>query len=317
MNRFARLLILLPGITSTAMAKAVDNPSVIDLWPVKAPDDNAATIGGEKFIELKTQDGKTYTVAGKSTKWLTNVTKPSLTIYRPQKEKDTGATMIICPGGGYHNLGWDVEGEEVAAWLNSIGVTGIILKYRCPRRPGDVQGDPPIGPLKDAQRAVSLVRSKAKEWGIDPSKIGMIGFSAGGHLVGATATSFEKRAYEPIDDVDKISCRPDFAIMMYSGYFQVKATKELSPTIHKTSAAPPMFLVHASDDSISEVDNTVTMYLAMKHAGVPVEMHIYETGGHGFAVRPVNHPCSEWTVSFLAWLRLHQMLPREQRADNR
>jgi len=221
--------------------------------------------------------------------------------------------MLICPGGGYHNLGWDVEGEEVAAWLNSLGITGIILKYRCPRRPGDVKGVPPLGPLKDAQRAVSLVRSRAKEWGIDPAKIGMVGFSAGGHLVGATATNFEKRTYGPIDDIDKTSCRPDFAVMLYSGYFNPKldnkeSKDELAPTIHVTSAAPPMFLVHATDDPISNVEHSIAMYLAMKRAGVSTEMHLYATGGHGFGVRKVGHPCETWTEQCVHWLRKQSVL---------
>src|SRR5436190_17565485 len=204
-------------------------------------------LGIEKFIELEV-GGKPYEVGGKPTKWLTNVTKPTLTIYRPAKDKDTGTAMLICPGGGYHNLGWDVEGEEVAGWLHSIGITGIILKYRCPRRPADVKGEPAAGPLKDAQRAVSLVRSKAKEWGIDPTKIGMVGFSAGGHLVGATATNSAKRMYEPIDDVDKISCRPDFAVMLYSGYLKVKDKDELSAGLPISARTPPILLVHATDD---------------------------------------------------------------------
>jgi acetyl esterase/lipase len=195
---------------------------------------------------------------------LTNVTKPTLTVYRAPHDKQTGVTMLICPGGGYHNLGWDVEGEEVAAWLNSIGVTGIILKYRCPRRAGDEKGLPPLGPVKDAQRAISLVRSKAQEWKIDPQKIGMVGFSAGGHLVGAAATNFDKRSYEPIDSIDKVSCRPDFAVMLYSGYFKANAQDELSPTIRVTADAPPLFFVHATDDAISAVDHSVIMYLAMK-----------------------------------------------------
>src|SRR5262245_51770387 len=190
---------------------AADKPLVVNIWPGKPADDDAAKIGEEKFRELIVE-GKPYQVGGKPTSWLTNVTKPTLSIYRPAKDKDTGVSMLICPGGGYHNLGWDVEGTEIAEWLNSIGITGIILKYRCPRRPEDTKGVPPLGPLKDAQRAVSLVRSKAKEWGIDPNKIGMVGFSAGGHLVGATCTNFEKRVYEAKDDIDKISCRPDFGI---------------------------------------------------------------------------------------------------------
>lgn len=299
LKRIASTVCLMLCLFSTLLAAAVDRPLVVDVWPGKVPGDVGIT-GEEKFFELQV-GGKPYQVGGKPTKWLTNVTKPTLTVYRPAKVADTGAAMLICPGGGYHNLGWDVEGEEVAAWLNSIGVTGIILKYRCPRRTGDVKGEPPLGPLKDAQRAVSLVRSKAKEWGIDPRQIGMVGFSAGGHLVGATATNFEQRSYEPIDDIDKVSCRPDFAIMLYSGYFKVNDA--LSPTIRVVAGTPPLFLVHATDDPVSEVDHSVTMYLAMKRAGVPAEIHIYATGGHGFAVRKVDHPCSAWTQSCVDWLR--------------
>ena len=209
------------GFADENPKEAAERPTVINVWPGKPADDDAATIGPEKFRELIV-NGKPYQVAGRPTQWLTNVTQPTLSIYRPAKEKNTGAAMLICPGGGYHNLGWDVEGVEIARWLNSLGVTGIILKYRCPRRPGDAKGVPPLGPLKDAQRAVSLVRSQAKAWDIDPHRIGMIGFSAGGHLVGATATNFEKRSYDPIDRVDEVSCRPDFGIPVYSGYFNVE-----------------------------------------------------------------------------------------------
>lgn len=298
MKRSAAIASCLIGLLGAWSAAAAE-PQVIDLWPGKVPGD-VGIAGAEKLFELQVK-GKPHQVGGKPTKWLTNVTKPTLTVYRPAKDKDTGAALLICPGGGYHNLGWDVEGEEVAAWLNSIGVTGIILKYRCPRRAGDIKGEPPLGPLLDAQRAVSLVRSKAGDWGIDPKKIGMVGFSAGGHLVGATATNFEKRAYEPVDDIDKVSCRPDFAAMLYSGYFKVK--DELSPTIRVAAGTPPLFLVHATDDPISDVEHSVTMYLAMKRAGVPAEMHIYATGGHGFGVRNVGHPCATWTDRCVDWLR--------------
>jgi acetyl esterase/lipase len=182
-------------------------------------------------------------------------------------------------------------------------VTGIILKYRCPRRPGDVMGEPPAGPLKDAQRAVSMVRSKAKEWGIDPKKIGIIGFSAGGHLAGATATNFGKRSYDPIDDVDKVSCRPDFAVMLYSGYLKPKDKDELAPDLHISAQTPPIILVHASDDTISSADHSIIMYLTLRRAGVSTELHIYATGGHGFAVRKTNQPCSAWTERCTDWLR--------------
>jgi acetyl esterase/lipase len=272
---------------------------VVDLWPGK-PAGDVGIPGEEKWIELKV-GGKPYDVAGKPTHWRTNVSKPTLHLHRAQPGLDTGVSMLICPGGGYHNLGWDVEGEEVAAWLNSIGITGIVLKYRCPRRPGDERGVPPLGPLKDAQRAVSLVRSRAEAWGLDPKRIGIVGFSAGGHLSGATATHFESRAYEPADEIDQVSCRPDFAIMLYSGYFKVK--DGLSPTIKTPAGIPPLFIVHASDDPVSEVEHSITMYVAMKRAGAPVELHVYATGGHGFGVRRVEHPCAGWTERCVEWLR--------------
>src|SRR5882724_4163358 len=202
MTRFLVVLLLL---ANTPILRA-QQPAVVNLWPGKPPGD-VGIVGDEKFIEFKQSP---------DIKWITNVTKPTLTIYRPPADKDTRAAVLIAPGGGYHNLAWDREGTEVAEWLNSIGVTGIILKYRCPRRAGDIKGEPPLGPLLDAQRAVSLVRANAKEWDIDPHRIGMIGFSAGGHLVGATCTNFDKRGYEPIDAIDKVSCRPDFGIMAYS-----------------------------------------------------------------------------------------------------
>jgi acetyl esterase/lipase len=284
------------------------DPTVVDLWPGKPPGD-VGIAGEEKWLDLKV-NGKSYEVAGLPTKWRTNVSKPTLTIYRPAAEKNTGIALLICPGGGYHNLGWDVEGEEVAAWLTSLGMTGIILKYRCPRRPGDTKGEPPLGPLKDAQRAVSLVRARAAEWGIDPQRIGMVGFSAGGHLVGATATNYETRAYDDVDDVDRTSCRPDFAVMLYSGYFKAPGKDELSPTIKTPAGAPPMFLVHATDDPVSAVDHSITMYLAMKRAGVSAELHVYATGGHGFGVRKVDHPCATWTERLVDWLRKREILKK-------
>ena len=284
-----------------------EEPQVVNVWPGATPDD-AGIPGQEKFRDDIVKNGKPYEVGGRPTKWLTNVTTPTLSIYRAPRGKDTGVSMLICPGGGYHNLGWDVEGEEVAVWLNSLGITGIILKYRCPRRPGDVKGEPPLGPLKDAQRAISLVRHRASAWGLDPGKIGMVGFSAGGHLVGAAATAFEKRAYAPVDEVDQASCRPDFAVCLYSGYFKVK--DGLSPTVTVTPAAPPLFIVHATDDSVSQVEHSVTFYLAMRAAGVPAEMHLYAEGGHGFGVRKIGHPCEAWTDRCVEWLRSRGILER-------
>lgn len=298
-NRIIALALVLGSFSCTSRAA---EPQVIDVWPGKPAGDNASTIAAEKWLDPRPGD--------KWQKWVTNVTRPTLTIYRPAADKDTGAVVLICPGGGYHALMWDLEGEEVAAWLNSIGVTGMILKYRCPRRPGETLTIPAPGPLKDAQRAVSLVRSRAKEWKIDPKRIGMVGFSAGGHLVGATATNFSQRSYEPIDDVDRVSCRPDFGIMAYPGYLYLLDKQELSPTLRIVPDAPPLFFAHAADDPVKGSDpaNSLMFSLALKKAGVKSELHIYDSGGHSFGVRRDGGACSGWTRACEAWLDRHGML---------
>lgn len=192
----------------------VDEPMVVDVWPGPAPDETG-TIGEEyeRPSPVLTRDKEEVNT---STRMITNVTKPTLTFFRPSQKIDTGTAMLICPRGGYWDLYWELEGEEVANWLTSRGISGIILKYRVPRRPHDIQGEPARRPQQDAQGAVSLVRSRAKEWGIHPDRIGVIGFSAGGHV--ATATEFEQRTYPAIDDIDKTDCRPDFAVAADSGY---------------------------------------------------------------------------------------------------
>jgi acetyl esterase/lipase len=289
------------GLVGSALA--ADKPLVVDLWPGKPPDE-PGTIGPETVRMSPKLDRKQVEVT-EPTRLVTNVTKPTLTVYRPAKDKDSGTAIIICPGGGYWNLYWELEGEEVAAWLNSIGVTGIILKYRVPRRPAEPEREPARRPLQDAQRAVSLVRSKAKEWGIAPDRIGMVGFSAGGHLAVATATSFEKRTYDAIDEIDKVSCRPDFAIPVYSGYLKAKDKDELASGLSVPKGTPPMFLVHGGADIISDPEHSVVLYRALKRAGVPAELHIYATAAHDFGVRKTEQPYSTWTQSCGAWLR-HQ-----------
>ena len=289
-------------------AAAAAEPLVVEIWPGKVPDESG-NIGAERFRMSPALDRKQVEVT-EPTRMITDVTKPTLTIYRPPKEKDTGTAMLICPGGGYWNLYWELEGEEVATWLNSVDVTGIILKYRVPRRPDEPKGEPARRPLADAQRAVSLVRSRAAEWGIHPERIGIVGFSAGGHLAMAAATSFDKRTYEPIDDIDKISCRPDFAIPVYSGYLKAKDKDELAPGLRIPTGTPPVFLAHGGDDIISPPVHSVLMYLALKRAGVPAELHIYATATHGFGVRQSDHPYSTWTESCANWLRHQGFLRR-------
>jgi acetyl esterase/lipase len=293
---------LCPG----SFAIAAENPQVVDLWPGAVPDEDGS-IGAEKVVMSPALDRKQVEVT-EPTKLISNVTKPAITIYSPPKEENTGTAMLICPGGGYWNLYWQLEGEEVAAWLNSIGVTGIILKYRVPRRADEPKGEPARRPLQDAQRAISLIRSKAADLGIYPDRIGIVGFSAGGHLAIATATNFEKRTYERIDEIDKISCRPNFAIPVYSGYLKSKDKAELAPGLHIPSDTPPVFLVHGHDDIISPPEHSVFMYLALKQAGVSAELHIYANTTHDFGVRATNQPYSTWTELCARWLQTQGLL---------
>jgi acetyl esterase/lipase len=285
---------------------AAGEPQVLELWPGKVPDE-PGTIGPERSRMSPVLDRKQVEVT-ESTRMITDVTRPSISIYRPGKENATGTAILICPGGGYWDLYWELEGEEVAAWVNSLGVTGIILKYRVPRRPDEPKDEPARRPLQDAQRAVSLVRSRAKEFGIDPDRIGIAGFSAGGHLAIATATHFENRTYDPVDEIDKISCRPDFAILAYPGYLKPKNKNELSPGLVIPATTPPVFLAHGGADLISPPEHSVVMYLALRKAGIPAELHIYATAAHDFGVRPSSHPCSSWTESCASWLRYQGFL---------
>jgi acetyl esterase/lipase len=299
MNQIASAVSLFLSLAVASSTFAAD-PLVVDVWPGKTPGD--AGISGQETSRIHPSP-----IVG-PTKLITNVTKPTLTIYQPSRDKNTGTAMLICPGGGYWDLYWELEGEEVAAWLNSLGMTGIILKYRVPRRAGDVKGEPAPGPLLDAQRAVSLVRSRAAEWGIDPKKIGMVGFSAGGHLALATATSFEKRTYEAIDAVDETSCRPDFAVLCYSGYLKAKDKDEIAAGIRIPAGTPPIFLAHSTDDKISDAEHSVLMYLALKRAGIPAELHVYATGDHDFGVRQDGKLPSSWTSLCARWLTSQGLL---------
>jgi acetyl esterase/lipase len=301
--RFVLMVLLVISVCAALQTVGAEKPLVVEVWPGRVPEESG-NIGEEKVRMSPKKEPKRVQVT-EPTRLVTNVTKPTLTMYRPDKDKDTGTAMLICPGGGYWDLYWQLEGEEVAAWLNSIGVTGVILKYRVPRRPDEPKGEPARRPLQDAQRAISLLRGRASEWGIHPQKIGIVGFSAGGHLAIATAMSFDRRTYEPKDDVDKISCRPDFAIGVYSGYLKARDKDEIAPGLRIPIGTPPIFLAHGGDDIVSPPEHSVLMYLALKKASVPAELHIYATAVHDFGVRPSDHPCSTWTDACTKWLR-HQ-----------
>ena len=294
------------SLVSVDAAVLVADPLVVELWPGEAPEE-PGTIG-EEYVRMSPELTPDQVEVTTSTRMLSNVTRPMIVIYRPDPEIDTGTSMLICPGGGYWNLYWELEGEEVATWLASHGITGIILKYRVPRRPDDTEGEPARRPLQDAQRAVSLVRSRAEEWSLHPDRIGLIGFSAGGHLVISTATRFNERSYEAVDNIDEVSCRPDFGVAAYSGYLKTKEGNELAPHLSIPEGTPPIFLVHGSNDPISPPQHSVVMYLALQEANIPAELHIYASTTHDFGIRDVDRPYADWTNDCLRWLEDQELL---------
>jgi acetyl esterase/lipase len=245
--------------------------------------------------------------------------KPSLTIYLPSEGKATGTAVVICPGGGYGFLAMDHEGHQVARWLNSFGVAGFILKYRH-RRSGSGYGHP--APLQDAQRAVRTVRSRAEEWGIEPGRIGILGFSAGGHLASSAGTHFSKRYNKTTESIDRVSCRPDFMVLVYpvislTEWFthsgsrrnllgenpDNKLVESLSNEKRVTPETPPTFLVHTYEDKAVPAENSIYFYLALRKAKVPAEMHIYQKGRHGFGLGTDHGPVSSWPDLCTGWMR--------------
>jgi gluconolactonase len=298
MNRIRVLAALALPLLLPLLSAAADKPPVYDLWPGVPPGEKG-DLGDEKATKSKTGDSITS---------ITNVSKPTLTVYKPAKDKDTGAAIVIAPGGGYNSLAWEHEGTQVGEWLQSIGVTGVLLKYRVPRRADQPKDAPPVGALQDAQRAISTTRAKAKEWGIDPKRVGFLGFSAGGHLTAWAATNFDKRAYEPLDDLDKPGCRPDFAVLIYPGGLVDRVNKEqLSPEIRVSKDTPPCFFALAYNDN-GPLDGSLKMMAALKKAGVNAELHVYSAGGHGFGMRAGDKPHQTWPKRCEEWLRAEKFL---------
>ncbi|MBF0545571.1 MAG: alpha/beta hydrolase [Candidatus Riflebacteria bacterium] len=286
----------------------------IPIWPGAAPDAQPAS-----GSEISTTTDKHDLVAGKPYVWVENVTQPTMTVY-PPKGKNTGVAVIVFPGGGFMGLAMDLEGTEVCDWLTSKGVSCVLLKYRVPRSEDyydqklqrHVEPKPPTA-FQDAQRAISLTRSRAAQWGIDPRKIGVMGFSAGGYLAAKTSTEFERRAYKPVDAADQESCRPDFSVPIYPGHLwrsdDGSTELKLNPKIHVTSRTPPIFLLQAEDDYVDNVNQALVFYIALKEAKVPVEMHLYAHGGHAFGLRSTRFPITAWPQLVERWLRTIGMIP--------
>jgi len=288
-------ILLLISLLAHARAEG-PKPETMNLWPKDAPGETGS-IGEEKATKLS--DGRTAGV--------TNVSVPTITVHRPEAEKANGLGVVVCPGGGYNMLAWDHEGEQVASWLNSIGATAVLLKYRVPRRDGTPQNQPPQQALMDAQRALSLTRDHAKDWGIDPKRIGILGFSAGGHLAAWASTNPDKRAYESVDDADQVDCRPDFAVVIYPGGVVKRGSSEMAPEIRVDSKTPPMFIAMSNDDPVGS-ENAVQLYLALKQAKVPAELHVYATGGHGYGLRPTGKPSAHWPARCEEWLKDQKLI---------
>ncbi|MGH9449395.1 MAG: alpha/beta hydrolase [Terriglobia bacterium] len=299
-KRLRFFVVLAAAVTTLAAAPKPDShpPAhrlTMRLWPHGAPGGANAT--GPERNTTGPHDGL---VAGKSVIRLTNVSDPTITLYEPEKAKRSGAAVVVFPGGAYQILAMDLEGTEVCAWLNSIGVTAVLLKYRVPPRKGLPRY---AAPLQDAQRALGLVRYHAREWGIDPNRIGVLGFSAGGDLGALLSTHFAQRTYTRVDGADEVSCKPDFTMLVYPAYLVVNHLGcALAPELKVTASTPPTFLVQTEDDPIG-VKNSICYYLALKRAKVPAEMHIYPAGGHGYGLRRTKETVTTWPERAVAWLR--------------
>jgi acetyl esterase/lipase len=277
-------------------AGAAGGPRTIPLWPERAPGETVTLPP-----EVDTTNPSDNLIAGRRLIRLGNVSSPTITIYQPDPARNTGAAVVVCPGGGYNILAMDLEGTEVCEWLNSIGVTGILLKYRVPLGEGK---HPRGAPLQDAQRALGLVRHQARELGIDPNRIGVLGFSAGGHLAANLSNNHGSRTYPFIDEADRASCRPDFCVLIYPGSLTVKEQNDaIAPELSVSAAhTPPTFLAMAEDDGV-RVENALFYYLALKNAKVPAEMHLYPNGGHGYGLRRTEVTVTTWPDRVADWMQ--------------
>lgn len=276
------------------------DPLVIRLWPHGAPGEKATA-----EPERDTTTSKDGLVAGKPVIRLGSVTDPSLTLYPASKASDTGTAVVVFPGGGYRILAMDLEGTEVCQWLNSIGITAVLLKYRVPEA-----ADLPryTAPLQDAQRAIRLARAHSHEWGFKADRIGVLGFSAGGHLAAVLGSKSGERSYSSIDKADEGSCRPDFAILIYPAYLSVgDRGEQLAPEAAVSARTPPTFIVQAEDDR-TFIGGTLLYYRALQLAGVPAEMHLFGSGGHGYGLRPSSARVTGWPTLAKDWLRSLNLL---------
>lgn len=296
--RRTMLLVVVTWLACGVPAGAAE-PITVTLWPGTPPGE-AVELPPESDL-TKPKDGQ---VAGRPVIRLGNVSTPQLVVYRPAPAIDTGAAVVICPGGGHHILAWDLEGTEVAEWLNTLGVTGVVLKYRVPARNPNKRWEAAV---QDAQRAISVTRSRASEWKLDPGRIGILGFSAGGETA-ARCAIHEERTYDKVDAADESATRPDFALLIYPAYLCEKGDERLREDLPVTKSCPPTFLVHTFDDPVTP-QSSLLLASRLKQLGVSTELHLYAAGGHGYGLRKTDKPVSGWTTPAEAWLRGSGVLP--------
>lgn len=273
------------------------------IWPGTIPD--AQPVPGPEMTKIDSD----FLVAGRHVTGVFNVSQPTMTVYAPEAKSNTGVAVVVFPGGGFQGLAMDLEGTEVCEWLTSEGITCVLLKYRVPSVPYDWHCRcRPDGlaistlALEDAQRAMGLVRFHASQWHIDPQKVGVLGFSAGGYMVAEISTHFKQRLYTAVDAADRESCRPNFAVAIYPGHLWATDKIALNPNIHPTRDIPPTFLLQAEDDHVDNVNDSLAYYMALKDAGVPVEMHLYAQGGHAFGLRSSKPAITGWPHLVETWL---------------
>lgn len=298
-------LLLLGSLFIITSAGRVGEPQVIKLWPGEVPGPAAKVSGAE--TDMTKPDDKL--IAGRRIIKLGNVSAPEMHVFLPAKEKANGGAVVVCPGGGFSILAWDLEGTEVAQWLNSLGFAAVVVKYRVPTRErGDalnVAGIAPLkaaGPLMDAQRAMSITRAHAAEWGLDAKRIGIMGFSAGGETAALAALNGDARAYAKMDAADEQSLAPNFALLIYAGGLVDAKTGALKPHIKVTKDSPPMFFVMAQDDPVN-CENCTALFTALKREKVPAELHIFTSGGHGYGLRATEVPVTQWPNRAVKWLK--------------
>lgn len=286
MGRIVLLFLCILYLFPSAMAQE----QTIKLFPEGVPGETIS------LAEKESRDGNK--VAKETVLRITDVSEPTISIYEAPEELASGSAIVVCPGGGYNILAYDLEGDEVCLWLNELGITAILLKYRVPRREGKEKHE---APLQDLQRAISYIRANADYFNIDPDRVGVMGFSAGAHLSVMGATAYEQRTYPLVEKIDKYSCRPNFCLLIYPAYLEGD-NFGIAPEIKVTSKTPPTMLIHTEDDQ-SYINSSLFYYHALKEAGVPAWMHLYRKGGHGYGLRDTGVVVNSWPDRAEDWFR--------------